>query len=64
MLRIGRWFLARWMVLLAPIVFGALLVAALEIAAGLWFIKRGVAAFGGAPYSLPDTRAGLKILKG
>ena len=28
MLRLGRWFLARWIVLLAPTVFGALLVAA------------------------------------
>lgn len=43
---------------------GALLVAALEIAGGLWLLKRGFADLGSAPYSLPDTRAGLKIIKG
>lgn len=43
---------------------GALLVAAIEVAGGLWFLKRGFSDFGRAPYSLPDTRAGLKILKG
>jgi hypothetical protein len=43
---------------------GALLVAAIEIAGGLWLLKRGFGLLGSAPYSLPDTRAGLKILKG
>ncbi|HJQ21964.1 MAG TPA: phage holin family protein [Gemmatimonadaceae bacterium] len=43
---------------------GALLVAVIEIAGGLWFLKRGLALLAAAPYSLPDTRAGLKILKG
>jgi hypothetical protein len=43
---------------------GALLVGAIEIAGGLWFVKRGFGDLGSAPYSLPDTRAGLKILKG
>jgi hypothetical protein len=42
---------------------GAMLTAALEIAAGLWLVQRGVRAFKQAPYSLPDTRAGLKVLK-
>lgn len=43
---------------------GALLVAAIEVAGGLWLLKRGLSDFGRAPYSLPDTRAGLKIIKG
>jgi len=42
---------------------GALLTAVLELVAGLWLIKRGMAALKAAPYSLPDTRAGLKVLK-
>jgi len=42
---------------------GALLTAAIEIAGGLWLVQRGLAAFKRAPYSLPDTRAGLKVLK-
>lgn len=42
---------------------GAMLTAAIEIAAGLWVLQRGLAAYKAAPYSLPDTRAGLKILK-
>lgn len=43
---------------------GAVLVAAIEIAAGLWFLKRGLGQIARAPYSLPDTRTGLRILKG
>lgn len=43
---------------------GAVLVAALEIAGGLWLVKRGVADLAQAPYSFPETRDGLKILKG
>ena len=42
---------------------GAMLTAALEIAAGLWLVQRGMRAFKLAPYSFPDTRAGLKVLK-
>jgi hypothetical protein len=41
---------------------GAMLTAALEIAAGLWLVQRGLAAFKKAPYSLPETREGLKVL--
>jgi hypothetical protein len=41
---------------------GALLTAGIEIAAGLWLIQRGMAAYKKAPYALPDTRAGLKVL--
>lgn len=43
---------------------GALLVGAIEVAGGLWLLQRGFADFARAPYSLPDTRAGLRILKG
>lgn len=42
---------------------GALLTAALEIAAGLWLLQRGLADFKQAPYSLPETREGLKVLR-
>jgi hypothetical protein len=42
---------------------GAMLTAALEIAAGLWLVQRGTRAFKQAPYSLPETRAGLKVLR-
>jgi uncharacterized membrane protein YqjE len=42
---------------------GAMLTAALEIALGLWLVQRGLAAFKEAPYSLPETREGLKVLK-
>jgi len=43
---------------------GALLVGAIELIAALWLLKRGFGDLTSAPYSLPDTRAGLKILKG
>jgi uncharacterized membrane protein YqjE len=42
---------------------GAMLTAALEIALGLWLVQRGLAAFKKAPYSLPETREGLKVLR-
>jgi hypothetical protein len=42
---------------------GAMLTAALEIAAGLWLVQRGTRAFKRTPYSLPETRAGLKVLR-
>lgn len=42
---------------------GAFLTAAIEIALGLWLVQRGLAAFKKAPYTLPETRAGLKVLK-
>jgi hypothetical protein len=40
---------------------GAFLVAAIEIAAGLWLVQRGMAAYKKAPYSLPETRSTLKL---
>jgi uncharacterized membrane protein YqjE len=42
---------------------GAMLTAALEIALGLWLVQRGLVAFKKAPYSMPETREGLKVLK-
>jgi uncharacterized membrane protein YqjE len=42
---------------------GAMLAAAVDVAAGLWLVQKGLAALKQTPYSLPDTRAGLKILK-
>jgi len=43
---------------------GALLVGVIDLVGGIWFVKRGITDFARAPYSLPDTRAGLKIIKG
>ena len=43
---------------------GALVTAVVELMLGFWLVKRGMGAFKEGPYSLPDTRAGLKILKG
>jgi uncharacterized membrane protein YqjE len=42
---------------------GAMLTAALEIALGLWLVKRGMSDYKRAPYSLPETRSGLTVLK-
>jgi uncharacterized membrane protein YqjE len=42
---------------------GALLTAVLEIAAGLWLLQRGLAAFKKAPYSLPETRSSLQLAR-
>jgi uncharacterized membrane protein YqjE len=42
---------------------GALLAAAIEIAAGLWLLQKGLASFKRAPYSLPETRSSLKLAR-
>ena len=42
---------------------GAFVAAALELAAGWWLIKRGLGEFKGAPFSLPETRSGIQLLK-
>ena len=42
---------------------GAMLTAAIEIALGLWLVQRGMRTFKQASYSLPETRAGLKIIR-
>ena len=41
---------------------GALVTAVIELGVGYLLIKRGLKAFKGAPYSLPETRAGLKVM--
>jgi hypothetical protein len=41
---------------------GAIVTGALEIALGVWFVKRGLRELGRAPYSMPETRAGLRIV--
>lgn len=43
---------------------GALVTAVIDLALGFWLLKRGRAAFREGPYSLPDTRAGMRILRG
>jgi hypothetical protein len=42
---------------------GAMLTAAIEIAAGLWLLKRGLGAFKEAPFSLPETRSSLTLAR-
>ena len=42
---------------------GAVLTGALEVVVGAWFVKRGLRELGRAPYSLPETRAGLRIIR-
>lgn len=40
---------------------GAMLTAAIEIAAGLWLVQRGLTDFKRAPITFPDTRSTLKL---
>lgn len=42
---------------------GAIVTGGLELALGAWFVKRGLQELGRAPYSMPETRAGLRIAK-
>jgi uncharacterized membrane protein YqjE len=42
---------------------GAMLTAAIETAAGLWLLQRGLAAYRAAPYSMPETRTGLRLVR-
>ena len=42
---------------------GAFVAAALELVVGWLLIKRGLRDFKRAPYSLPETRSGLALLK-
>jgi hypothetical protein len=42
---------------------GAIVTGVLEIALGVWFVKRGLRELGRAPYSMPETRAGLRIVR-
>ena len=43
---------------------GAVGIAAVEIAIGLWLVRRGLGQFKRAPHSLPETRAGLRAIRG
>ena len=43
---------------------GALVTAALEIGIGFWVLRRGLREFGGAPYSMPETRRGITLIRG
>jgi hypothetical protein len=40
---------------------GAVLTAAIEIAAGLWLVQRGLTDLKSAPVTFPDTRSTLKL---
>ena len=42
---------------------GAFLTAAVELVVGYLLIKRGLKSFKAAPYSLPETRQGIQLLK-
>ena len=42
---------------------GAFVTAAIELVVGLLLVKRGLRDFKSAPYSLPETRAGLKVMR-
>ena len=43
---------------------GAIATAAIELAAGYWLLRRGLAVLKRPPYTMPETRAGLRVLKG
>ncbi|MEX2177335.1 MAG: phage holin family protein [Gemmatimonadaceae bacterium] len=42
---------------------GAMVTAAIEIAIGIWLLKQGADTFGDAPYSMPETRSALRIIR-
>lgn len=42
---------------------GALVTAVVELTGGYWLLKRGIRQYQEAPYSLPETRSGLTLLK-
>lgn len=42
---------------------GAIVTGASEVALGAWFVVRGLRELARAPYSMPETRAGLRIVK-
>ena len=43
---------------------GAMVTAVAEIAVGYWLLRRGLREFRSASYTLPETRAGLRVLNG
>ena len=42
---------------------GALVTGVVEVIAGIWLLRKGIAAYSGAPYSLPETRSGLSLIR-
>lgn len=42
---------------------GAMITGAIELALGAWFVKRGLQELARAPYAMPETRAGLRVVK-
>ena len=42
---------------------GALITAVIEIALGFWALKRGLSRFSDAPFSMPQTRYGMHVIK-
>lgn len=42
---------------------GAVAVGVVELVAGAWLLKGGMKSFSGAPYSLPETRSGLRVIR-
>lgn len=42
---------------------GALVTAGVELGAGYWLLRKGLKDYRAAPYSLPETRTGLSIIR-
>lgn len=42
---------------------GAVITGAIELALGGWLVKRGLKELARAPYTMPETRAGLRAVK-
>ena len=42
---------------------GAVITGAIELALGAWLVKRGLRELARAPYTMPETRAGLRVVK-
>ena len=42
---------------------GALVTAVIELVAGYWLLSRGLREYKEAPYSLPETREGLTLIR-
>ena len=43
---------------------GALVTAVVELIAGYWLLTKGLKQYKQAPYSLPETRDGIRLIKG
>ena len=42
---------------------GAVVTGAIELAVGGWLVKQGLRELADAPYTMPETRAGLRVVK-